>query len=78
MNHAWRECPTCDAEGKLDVRCGMCGGSGEGYADGSTCQHCRGGYHAEACADCDGLGRLPVDCAEAEAERIAEEIRDEI
>lgn len=53
------KCKECDGTGKVDYCCGMCGGSGEGMADGTTCQFCKGnGCDELLCEDCDGSGEF--------------------
>ena len=36
-----RPCDLCDG-GLVEIICSNCGGSGEGYADGTTCSVCHG------------------------------------
>lgn len=56
------ECPDCGGEGGHSWRCGMCNGSGEGMADGTTCWDCRGwGEKSVPCDTCEGAGEVDAD-----------------
>ena len=60
-----RPCDICD-DGLVDVICSNCGGSGEGYADGTTCSICHGRCEVRdecdnACEYCGEHGALDDD-----------------
>lgn len=50
-------CLSCAGEGKIEMLCGICNGSGEGRYDGSKCFTCKGmGTVLVDCLDCNGTG----------------------
>ncbi len=48
------KCKDCQDEGKIVEICRGCSGSGEGYADGTSCSTCKGsGQDVTVCEYCD-------------------------
>lgn len=55
---------TCDdcEEGRVEIHCSTCNGSGEGMADGTICRECRGwGGYVDRCDTCGGTGEVEQD-----------------
>ena len=56
------ECEECEGKGWIEGGCGMCNETGEGPADGTTCQACKGtGSDKYECEACNGTGVIEED-----------------